>query len=297
MPLDLNALARFAAVLEHGGFSPAARALGLPRQSVHRSVLKLEAQSGVRLLERSTRHVRPTDAGRRLFEHAVAILRQADEAQATLSARAEEPSGRLRLTSTHLIAEALLTDVLSTYLARWPRVALATDFTVSVTDLLRDDIDLAIRAGSDPPPSMLARRLATMDFVCCAAPAYLARSEPIAHPRALGQHPTLAYGAVQRTARWAFERGGESMTLQVEPRLSTDNAVVARQACVAGLGILRIPRFGVQPLLDRGALVEVLGGWKQPEIPLWAIYPSRADRNPALGALLDLLRERLPTSV
>jgi DNA-binding transcriptional LysR family regulator len=294
--LDLNALARFAAVVERGGFSPAARALGLPRQSVHRSVVKLEEQAGVRLLERSSRHLRPTDAGRRLFEHANEILRQAMQAQAALSASSSEVAGVLRLTTSHLIGEGFLLDALPRFLARWPRVSIDAHFTVAVTDLLRDDFDVAIRAGTSLPPSMFARRLGGVRAVCCATPDYLAGAEPIPHPFALAQHPALVYGPTTSSARWHFERAADQVDIEIRPRLRSDSAGVARQACLAHQGILKIPRFAVHDELANGALVEVCADWRQPETPIWAVYPSRSDQNLAVGAFLAVLRETLAES-
>jgi len=291
--LDLNALVRFAAVVEHGGFSPAARALGLPRQSVHRSVVKLESQAGVRLLERSSRHVRPTEAGRRLFEHAQSILRTAKEAQGTLAASRAEPRGVLRLTATHLLADVFLTETIPLFLARWPLVSVDASFTVAVVDLLREDIDLAIRAIASPPPSMYAKRLGGTETVCCASPAYLADAEPVSHPFALAKHPVLFYGPDASVRRWHFERGGEHVDIEVHPRLRSNSSDIARKACLEHLGILRIPRLGVRAELASGALVEVCEAWRQPPTPIWAVYPSRSDQSPVVAAFLAVLQESI----
>jgi len=167
------------------------------------------------------------------------------------------------------------------------------DFTVTVSDLLRDDIDVAIRAGTTLPPSMYAKRLTTLRQVCCASSDYLAGAEDIPHPRALGQHPVLAYGPASGATRWRFEGGCEQFQVEVQPRLRSDSSGLAKHACLAGQGVLRIPRFAVQDELSSGALVEVCGDWRQPEVPLWAIYPSRSDQNPAVAALLTVLKAHL----
>jgi DNA-binding transcriptional LysR family regulator len=291
--LDLNALARFAAVVERGGFSSAARALRLPRQSIHRSVVKLEEAAGVRLLERSSRHVRPTDAGRRLFGHAVEILRQAEEAKAMLTASRVEPNGVLRLTASHLIASAFLSDTIPTFLERWPRVSVDAEFTVAVSDLLREDFDIAIRAGASLPPSMFAKRLGGVQAVCCASPQYLASAPAITHPFALTQHPTLFYGPSSSSGRWHFEGEGEQVDVDIRVRLRSDSSDIAIRACLAHQGILRIPAFAVAADLANGNLVEVCAGWRPPQTPIYAVYPSRSDQNPAVGAFLSVLREHL----
>jgi DNA-binding transcriptional LysR family regulator len=175
--LDLNALVRFAAVVEGGGFSPAARALGVPRQSLHRSVAALEEAAGVRLLDRDARRVRPTDAGRRLYAHAGAILREARDAAASMRAAGGRPRGRLRLTAPHLFAEAFLAPLIEAFLRAWPEVQIDADFTVARSDLVRDDYDLAIRVGPRPEGRYVAS-LGAVRTICCAAPTYLAGAPP-----------------------------------------------------------------------------------------------------------------------
>ena len=257
------------------------------------STVKLEEQAGVRLLERSPRHLRPTDAGRRLFEHANEILRHAKQAQTALSIASSEPTGVLRLTASHLLAETYLSEAVPAFLARWPRVSVDADFTVFVADLLRDDFDLAIRASASLPPSMFAKRLGTVQAVCCASPDYLEGAEPISHPFSLTKHPLLVYGPVLSSNRWSFKRASEQINLEIRPRLRSDSANIARLACLAHQGVLRVPRFAVQAELASGSLIEVCADWKQPETPIWAVYPSRSDQNPAVGAFLAVLQETL----
>lgn len=294
--LDLNALARFAVVVEEGGFSPAARALGMPRQSIHRSVVKLEEQAGVRLIERSSRHVRPTDAGRRLYAHAKEIVNQAQQARVELEASSGEPSGLLRLTSSHLMAESFVSDAIPVFLERWPRVSIDAHFTVTVTDLLRDDFDVAIRASTDLPPSMYAKRLGAAQTVCCATPNFLASVDTLDDPHQLARHAVLAYGSRGSHEHWWFSSEGETLEVMVQPRFRCDSAGAARQACLADLGILRIPRMAVHHQLSTGALVEVLAPWRPAETPIWAVYPSRSDHNPAMRAFLEVLVECIEAS-
>lgn len=291
--LDLNALARFAAVVEAGGFSPAARALGLPRQSLHRSVAQLEGAAGVPLLDRGARTVRPTDAGRRLYAHAAAILREARAAQTSVRAARGRPRGLLRLTAPHLFAEEFLAPVIGEFLTTWPEVQIDADFTVARSDLLRDDLDLAIRLGERPTQARYAAELGRLAEVCCAAPAYLAAAPPLADPRALDGHATLAYGGRQARRRWRFVRGDEAVEVTVTPRLRVDSARVALAACRAGLGVGRLPAFLCARDLASGSLVRLWPDWGFAATAAWALYSVRSDRNPTLHAFLDLLRARL----
>lgn len=290
---DLNALARFAAVVERGGFSPAARALGVPRQSIHRSVAQLEEAAGVHLLDRDAGRVRPTDAGRRLFAHASAILREARDAQASLRAAKERPRGRLRLTAPHLFAEQFLAAPLVEFLAAWPEVEIEADLTVAASDLLRDDLDLAIRIGERPKGSGYATLLGAVDQVCCAAPSYLERAPGIAAPADLARHAILQYGRRVAHARWRFERAGDEVTVEVAPRLRVDSAAIVLASCRAGLGVTRLPTFYCARDLADGSLVRVCPDWQIADAPVWSLTASRVDKNPTLRAFLDLLRARI----
>jgi DNA-binding transcriptional LysR family regulator len=289
--LDLNALARFAAVVEHGGFSSAARALGQPRQSIHRSVAALEAEAGVRLLERTTRSVRLTAAGRRLHEHASSILRAAREARSSLVEARATPRGRLRLTAPHLFAEIFLAPALIEFLARWPDVQVDADLTLSPRDLVREDYDLAIRMGDVPDSSVTSSRLGEFEMVVCVA-ARLARRLRMPSPEALLHAPIVAYGAFSSPV-WELARGSDSARVPVRPRLRVDSARIALDAAMAGLGVAMLPRFLAEPGLGRGTLVEAVRGWRPPPRTTWALYTGPAGGSPALRELLTTLRRHL----
>lgn len=291
--LDLNALARFAAVVELGGFSPAARALGVPRQSLHRGVAQLEEATGVRLLDRDARQVRPTDAGRRLFAHASAILREARDAQASMRAARGRPRGRLRLTAPHLFAEEYLAPLIHEFLRTWPEVQIDADFGVARSDLVRDDFDLAIRLGAPPAGVRYVAALGSMTLVCCAAPTYLTDAPPLPSPRALDRHAVLLYGGRQDRHVWRFHRAGEDLDVELAPRMRVDSARVVLDACRAGLGVTRLPEFLCARDLAGGALVRLWSDWRIAAAPVSAIYSSRSDKNPTLHAFLDVLKARL----
>lgn len=291
--LDLNALARFAAIVELGGFSPAARALGVPRQSLHRGVAHLEEVTGVRLLDRSARQIRPTDAGRRLFAHAAAILREARDAESGMRAARARPRGRLRLTAPHLFAEEFLPPLIEEFLKTWPEVQIDADLTVTHADVVRDDYDLALRIGPGPASGRYTRALGPIERVCCASPGYLAGAPSLATPRALDRQAVLVYGAPQARPSWRFERAGEAIDVALAPRLRVDSARVVLAACRAGLGVACLPEFLCAGDVAAGALVRVWSEWRVPAAPVWAVYSSRSDRSPTLHAFLALLEARL----
>lgn len=292
--LDLQGLAYFAQVIESAGFSPAARALGVPRQVVHRRVTALEGALDLRLLERTTRQVRPTDVGRRLYEHARRMLDEARAATAVMAASRAEPTGTLRITAPQLFGERFLQPAIIRFLQRWPRARIEAVFTLHAEDLLANNLDLAVRIGPLPDSSLIARRLVKAGRVaCCAAPAYLDSNPTIGHPRDLQDHQTLHYGRYREPVRWRFERGSEQVEIALESRLVAGSATIVLDAARQGIGVVHLPSFLCIPALEAGELREVLEDWSAPTTPIHAVYPSHTAGNPTLRGFVDLLQEHL----
>ncbi|CAM4085187.1 LysR family transcriptional regulator [Corallococcus sp. ZKHCc1 1396] len=293
--LDLNGLARFAAVVEHGGFSAAARVLGLPRQVVHRSVAGLEATAGTALLERSGGRVRVTDAGQRLWIHAAAILSEARAARANMAAARSRPRGRLRLTAPHLFAEHFLGRSIQDFLLAWPDVEIDASLTVARNNLIREELDLAIRLGPRPSEPGFVVSLGTLGQTCCASPAYLARAGTPTSPHELGNHALALYGSANAQPRLEFQRRGESVSVAVRPRLRIDSARVALSACRAGVGIAWLPEFLCADELESRSLVRILPDWELPRAPVWAFSVVSLKRNATLRAFVELVQAHLST--
>jgi DNA-binding transcriptional LysR family regulator len=294
-PLDLNALARFAAVVERGGFSGAARSLGLPRQSLHRSVAALEAAAGVRLLDRPGGKVRPTDAGQRLFAHATTILFEERAARADLGAARSGPRGRLRITAPQFFAEEFLMGPIQEFLAAWPEVRIEADLTVTPRDLLNENLDLAIRVGPRPTGPGWVRSLGRIDQICCAAPSFIAGAGALDDPRALTRQPMIFYGRGRGRFEWRFDRGDETLRIAFEPRLRVDNGAIALSACRAGLGVARLPLFACRADLASGSLTSLWPSWHVPSVEVWAYSLARTEGNPTLSAFVERVRARMAT--
>jgi DNA-binding transcriptional LysR family regulator len=291
--MDLNGLVRFAAVVERGGFSAAARTLGVPRQALHRSVAALEATAGVQLLERSGNRVRVTAAGERLTKHAATILSEARAAHANLAAARHKPRGRLRLTAPHLFAEEFLSLPIQDFLAAWPDVEVDADLTTARRDLSRNDLDLAIRLGQRPTEAGYVVQLGSLSQVCCAAPSYLARAAPLLEPRDLSQHAVIVYGPGRASYQLQFERETERLAVSVTPRLRVDSARIALSACRAALGVAWLPELACAQDVSSGTLSIVLAPWSCPKASVWAFSSTPIARNPTLRAFVDLVRARM----
>ncbi|MCA9711565.1 MAG: LysR family transcriptional regulator [Myxococcales bacterium] len=295
MTIEVSDLLTFTEVVACGGFSAAARSRRTTRQAVHREVKRLEESLGVRLLERTTRRVRPTEAGLRLLEHAQRIrteLRAASEAVRSVGAR---PTGTLRVAAPAFFGEQVLEPVIVAFLQRYPETRVEAIYRLEREDFMRAELDLAIRMGPLPDSSLPVRRLGQVRMVCCAAPSYLEATEaPLRTPLDLVRHSTLHYGDVKRDAAvtWRFEGPADARAVVVTPRLASTSLRVIRRACVDGLGITHLPALAVAELEREGAVVRVLPQALGPSSPVHALMPSRAG-NPALRAFLALLVEHL----
>lgn len=285
---DLDALVRFAQVVEFGSFSAAARRLGVSRQAVQRSVDALEKAHGVVLLERNSRRLRLTDAGRRVLVAARRVREAGLEADALLEASTESPRGVLRISAPPLFANAVLTRVITSFLTDWPEVRVRGYFMATRADPERDDIDVTLRVGAPPPETSYAVRLGSAGLGLVATPAYLAAHAAPDHPDRLTAHRTLDYG--RDAGPWRFDGPEGPVEVRVDPHLRADSAPVVLAACLADGGILRIPWMVAGDRVRAGEVVPVLEDFRIPAADVWAIYGHRTAGDPTLAAFLDALK-------
>ncbi|MCB9706449.1 MAG: LysR family transcriptional regulator [Myxococcales bacterium] len=295
MPADPTNLLRFLEVVEAGSFSAAARKLEISRQAVQRSIDALERDAGATLFERTTRRLRLTDLGRRLVPPARALREAGHEVDALLSAATSHPRGRLRISGPPLFADAVLSRVIPAFLARWPEVEVDAQFESGRTDPLRADLDLTIRIGAAPPEQGYAARVGEAPMILCAAPRYLETRGAPERPHLLAAHDLLAYGTGPR--EWSFDGPQGPVAVPAAARLTSNSAPVIVAACVAGLGIARIPAMAVDAARERGEVIEVLPAWRLPAAQVWALYGHRTATDPTLLAFLDALRGSLPLAM
>jgi DNA-binding transcriptional LysR family regulator len=273
----LQGLAAFVAVVEAGGFSPAARARGVAPSSLTRLVDALEAELGTTLLNRSTRAVAPTEAGRAYYASATRVLDELAAADAAVAGRDREPAGVLKMTAPVAFGRLHLAPLLPDFLARCPLIELDVSLSDGVVDLGAADLDVALRLGPVGDPALVARRLADDRRVLCAAPGYLdAVGRPTA-PAELARHVCLsfAYAPGRQAWRLAPVHGGEAVTVEVRGPLRSDNAEVLREAALAALGIALLPDWLVGADVSAGRLEVVLPGWRA--------EPARAGRTEPAG--------------
>ncbi|MBI1401374.1 LysR family transcriptional regulator [Hyphomonas sp.] len=260
--MDLNALSIFARVAETLSFSEAARGLGMPISTVSRKIASLENDLGVRLLERSTRHLRLTEIGADVLREAQRTADVGDAVSEMVSNRLTEVKGRISLSSPPSISDGLLAPLLSAFQAANAGVTVHVMVTDRFVDHISEGIDLALRVGDLKSSSLVARSLLTYRRRLVASPDYLARVKAPKHPKDLRDHRLLAFGNVASQHRWTFRRGGESTSVTFQPVLAMNDYAGLAAAVVAGAGIGDLPPIVRPDLLASGKLVEVMPNWK-----------------------------------
>lgn len=293
MDYDLNDLYFFVQVVDHGGFAPAGRALGMPKSRLSRRIAALEERLGIRLIHRTTRQFRVTPLGETYYAHCKAMLVEAEAAEAAIETSRSEPRGTVRLSCPVALLQSCVADVLTDFMQQYPLVNIALDATNRRVDVVGEGIDLAIRVR--PPPlddSDLVLRVLTDRGQCLlASPALVAKQggEP-GSPEALGGWPSLGVGDPQQDFVWTlFGPNDSTVSVHHAPRLVTTDMGALRRAAAAGLGVVQLPRMIVRPELDAGQLVPVLPAWTPRREVVHAVFPSRRGLLPAVRALIDHL--------
>lgn len=287
----LELLEAFAAVAETGSFTAAAARFGCARALVSKRVAALERALGARLLARTTRRVGLTAEGAALLPRAKRILADYRDAVDDVAQRRGEPSGRLRLSAPMSFATRHLGPLLAAFAEQFPALQLEVVLGDQFVDLVRDGFDLALRIGNLPDSSLIARQLAPVRIVACAAPSYLARRGAPREPADLVHHRCLHYGYLATGQRWHLECAGRRESVAVGDDLVANNGDLLAAAAEAGAGIALLPTFIVGDALRAGRLVRVLDGWETPRFALYAVWPG--GRPPVrVRALVDFLLGR-----
>jgi len=273
---DINDLLTFAQVVKAKSFSAAAARLQVSKSRVSKSVARLEAALGVRLLQRSTRRLSLTEIGEAYYEHCERISEELARADDTIARLHLEPRGTLRLSASVAFGTLHVASALAEFIAQYPE--LSVDLTISdrIVDLVEEGYDLALRITDEPGQNLVARRLAPIRRRICASPAYLARHGTPQTPQQLSRHNCLDYTHLDKQGVWRLQDGDSSVVVPVSGNLRINDDEALSQAVLRGLGLALLPTFIVGRELQAGRLIEVLPGTVPLERSLYAVYlPNR----------------------
>jgi LysR family transcriptional regulator for bpeEF and oprC len=289
--MELSHLDTFVKVVQTGSFTRAAEQLHTQKAHVSRVVSQLEAELGVRLLERTTRSLSLTEIGREFFERAVGILGAADDARRAVQQAQGEPRGTLRLSCGVEFGMLAVNRWVRDYLLRHPDVNVDLEMTGRVVDLVHEGFDLAVRVGPLADSTLAARKLGDLHYGLFAAPGYLRRHPPPRQPGDLAQHALIRFSGSRLRLVWTFTRGADTQRVEPVARLNANNSFAVRDAAVDALGIAQLPLLLAQPEVDAGRLVPVLADWQLPSAPVHAVFASARYLTPKVRAFIDLAVE------
>lgn len=298
---DLNDLAYFAAVADHGGFAPAGRALDMPKSKLSRRISLLEERLGVRLFHRTTRRFALTDTGHALLAHAHAMLAEAEAAEALVMEASSAPRGTVRLSCPPALLQAAVGEMLTRFLNAWPQIRLHIQATNRPVDVWEGGVDFALRVrapGAPLPLEETVKVLAVSPHLLVAAPSLLTSAMPPSVPDDLLALPALSLGQRTDGHVWTLWNGaGERAQIPHVPRMVVDDVAVLRCAARAGSGCASLPLMMIHEDLKRGDLLQLLPGWKLEPGQVQAVFASRRGMRPAVRQLLDALAEEFAQMV
>lgn len=289
---DLNDLYYFVQAVEHGGFAPAGRVLGMPKSKLSRRIAHLEERLGVRLIQRTTRQFVVTDIGRTYYEHCKAMLVEAEAAQEAIDGIQAEPRGTVRVTCPITMLHVHVGAMLADFMALYPDITLHLEATNRRVDVVSEGIDVAIRVR--PPPiedsDLVMRVLADRGQCLVASPAWVRKEGFPLSPADLSGLSSLGLGAPQQAHAWVLY-GPEDAQARVphSPRFVTTDMIALRNAALAGIGVVQLPLLMVREQLEEGSLVKVVPEWAPRREIIHAVFPSRRGMLPSVRALVDYL--------
>ncbi|WP_414443182.1 LysR family transcriptional regulator [Burkholderia sp. 22PA0106] len=260
--MDINALTLLVEILDAGNLSNAARRLKMSRANVSYRLNQLEKSVGLQLVRRTTRRIEPTEVALRLVEHGRRIQHELLAAQETVATLGQALQGRVRLSVPSGYGQIVMSDWLIAFKRQYPGIVLDVVFENRVEDLLRDEVDIAVRVMAEPPQNLVARDMGAVRYVACASPGFAAAHGMPGTLDALAGAPLITATVLGRQLRIAAYLGAERHEVLLAPTLISENFLFLRQAVLAGLGVGIVPDYVIQDDLRRGAVVTTLDAYR-----------------------------------
>jgi len=284
----LSTLELFVRIVERASFSAAAADLGISRPVATAAIKDLERRLGVRLLQRTTRHVQPTVEGEAYYRRCVSILADLEDADRNASGGV---TGLLRVDAPGNLARTMLLPALPDFLAQHPGLTVHLGESERYVDLVREGVDCVIRAGKLDDSDMIVRPLGTMQEITCASPDYLARHGTPLSPQSLDGHMMIGFvsSRTDRAVPLEFTVEGKTVEVALPSRVLVSGADANAEAARLGLGIAQAPRYRFKKDLAAGTLVEILAEFAPPPVPLSILYPSNRHLSPRIRVFIDWL--------
>ncbi len=288
----LNDMMIFVKVVDNSSFTAAADKLGISKSVVSKHIARLEKTLSAQLLQRSTRSLTLTEAGRSLYERCLSISRDVEEAELAVSYTQEKPRGTLRVTSAVSFGHQHLASAIADFLVLHPEMNVEMLLSNYYEDMIGHGLDLSIRVGELEDSSLIARRLAVLCMRVCASPTYLKKHGTPKHPQDLLEHNCLLYEGSPTGKEWHFEHNKETIRIPIKYNFASNSSQALEQAAAAGLGIAYLPGYMMTQDVKNGNLITLLEDYCPPNIPIHAVYPHTRHLAPKVRVFIDFLVER-----
>lgn len=271
----LDGIAVFVEVINSGSFTAAARTVGHSTSYVSKEITRLEKRLGSRLLNRTTRTISLTDAGRAYYERCNQIVIDAKNAECSINQMQETPGGLLRISVPGSFGSKYLLDVLPQFMHQYPEVKLEVEFNDRLIDVVAEGYDVVIRVGEIKDTSLVARKFTSSRGVVVASPDYIKRKGCPKQAEDLAQHDCIAYSLLPTPTHWDFYKKGVRSSVTVDPRVMCNSAAIEVAMVAQGIGITRLPLFTCEPEVASGDLKIILEDYDQIKFDVYAVYPHR----------------------
>lgn len=291
---DLNDLYYFVKTVEHGGFAPAGRALGIPKSRLSRRISELEERLGAKLIYRSTRQFNVTEIGQIFLTHSRAMLIEAEAAYEAIEFSHSEPCGTIKMTCPVALLHVHISQVLADFMAKYPRVTVHLEASNRPVDLIAEGVDVALRVRPAPfeDSDLVLKVLSERELCLSASPELIKKHGLPDAAHNLSDWPGLGWGTPQHQYHWTlFGPDGEETVIPYAPRFVTTDMIALREAALKGIGIVQLPFLIVAEQLKEGSLVRLLPQWHAKKDIIHLVYPSRRGLLPAVRALVDYLSD------
>lgn len=282
---DLNEMAIFAVVVGSGSFTKAADKLKLPKSTVSRKVSQLEKRIGVRLINRTTRNLKPTETGKLYHEHCVKMLEQAEEADRVVNNMQSEPSGTLRISTPLSFGTPFFVGAMKRFMEQYPKVSVEILSDDKLVDMLEQEIDIAFRIGPLSDSSLVARNLGTARLSLCASPEYIRQNGAPKTISSLEDHTCISHPA----SAWTFQTNNGVLEFEPRSRMVANDMHVLRRMAIEGFGIGALPQILISEDIKSGRLVTLLDETPFQERTFYLVYPSRREPPSKVMAFIDFI--------
>lgn len=295
--MNLDYVKLFVAVYRAGSFTSVAKDRNLVASSVSRAIAALEAHLQTRLFQRTTRTLTPTQAGERYFQRVEALVEEFDLVHQEVMDHSLKPSGTLRVTASISFTQIVITPLLKEFYEKYPAIHLDLSLSDARTDIVTEQIDVAIRHGVLADSSLVARKLMDVNYLLAASPEYLQHAAPVLAPEDILGHSLLTFSYPEFNTVWRFRRNGEVDDIPIKPILSLTTASAIKECAINGMGITMLADWSIKEELSDGRLEKVLPEWDiagaNTNSAIWLVYPSRAFIPAKTAAFANFLLSKL----